>query len=293
MVSERTARLRKIAESFFSRYESTHCIVPFGSVFRGSRYYGLESLKDAPATTKEGSDIDVILVNFESNIKPRVIMEEISGTKILGFELPFEIFRKWFDPSARKAEYVRMIPLTTDLSHIRGKNAKLIKDVFLRANIQSTKLVLERWLYEHPNERITTPVELAKILMKQLVPLRIMFFEPQYYLRKGFLRQITSNIEDALEAAKFAKRLEPKGMLRKASARFKITANLKPKRHAFKPLRADFEFLKVIPKKKAELYLGITEKTPRVEKAVKWVTFPFRITQGGIAGIFRAKRHRL
>jgi predicted nucleotidyltransferase len=286
MVERRVEKLRKAAEKFYSKYLATHAIVPFGSAFRGGRFYSEDTAKHTVEATHASSDVDLMLVSFDPKAKLRVMKEKIEGVEISAFEIPYSMFVSWFSPEHRKAEYVRLIPLTTELGFIRGKNVDEIRKIFMKANIQSTKLALERWLYEHPSQKVVSPAELARIVMEKIVPIRIKLIEPHYYRRASFVRQITNNIEDALEAAGFARRIEPKGKTRKAHARFEIVADLKPKLHRFKKIRADWEFLfgkgwirEVRPKRKLEMWLGIDSRLGPHKKLAKWLFLPVVIAK--------------
>lgn len=286
MSVERTELLRRVAEKFYSKYLETHAIVPFGSTFRSGRAYSEDAKNHAPSSTLPKSDVDIMLVSFAPKAKQRIIKEPIEGIEVFAIELPYSMFISWFSPRYRKAEYVRLLPLTTDLGFVQGKNAEKIRKVLTEANIQSTKLALERFLYENPGAKIVTPMQLAKIIMKYLAPASLKVKEPQYYRRHHFVRQVANNIEDALEAGKLAKRIEAKGKLRKAGAKFEITADLKPKAHRFKGLRADWEFLfgkgwlkELRPKRRFELWLQMDYRLKPMKRAAIWLSLPARIVK--------------
>lgn len=295
MSKERTERLRKAAEKFYSKYLTTHTIVPFGSAFRAGRVYGKDVRKHATGSTLPKSDADVMLVSFDPKAKQRVIKEVIDGVRLSAVELPYSMFISWFSPKHRKAEYIRGLPLTTELGFIQGKNAEKIKKVFMEANIQSAKLALERFLYENPKAKVVTPAQLAEIVMRHLFPIHMKIKESQYYRRHHFVRQIANNIEDALEASGLAKRLEPKGPMRRANVKYEITAELKPKAHKFKALRADWDFMfgkgwirELRPKRRLELWLQMDYRFKPSKRIALWLSLPAKI----VKRVVRSKRAR-
>jgi hypothetical protein len=163
------------------------------------------------------------------------------GIELSYIEIPYEVFKTDF-PSPRKAKkWVRLLPLTTNIKQIQGKNAHIIRKHFMDANILSTKLALERYLYEHPNAEVVTPIELARLILRRMTTIYDRVVWPKMR-RKSLVRQIANNIELALDSSEFAKRLDaPLENAYNPNARFRIVkSKIKPCSHRLLPLTSSF-----------------------------------------------------
>ncbi|MEM4347831.1 MAG: methyltransferase domain-containing protein, partial [Candidatus Altiarchaeota archaeon] len=272
---ERTKRLREIAKYYYQSLLKTHTVVPIGSVFHGGRARDSLAIFEYPGSTKKESDIDIITISYEDAKTERVDITDATGVEITIIKFPFSEFYKIFSP---KVGYITELPLAINPIFIQGKNSDLVKKILEEANIQNTKIALERYLYEK-NSREVRPIDLTDIIMRKLMPLSFRIISPESYSRVNFIRQISNNVENALENGNLAKRIGNKPEKFTSLSKFIINENIKPKPHRFQQLKSDYNLFFGRGWFWDGRALKIIRIAFKLNKKFYWIKIPFKISK--------------
>ncbi|MEM2918020.1 MAG: GNAT family N-acetyltransferase [Candidatus Altiarchaeota archaeon] len=272
---ERTKRLREIAKYYYQSLLKTHTVVPIGSVFHGGRARDNLAIFEYPGSTKKESDIDIITISYEDAKTERVDITDATGVEITIIKFPFSEFYKIFSP---KVGYITELPLAINPIFIQGKNSDLVKKILEEANIQNTKIALERYLYEK-NSREVRPIDLTDIIMRKLMPLSFRIISPESYSRVNFIRQISNNVENALENGNLAKRVGNKPEKFTSLSKFIINENIKPKPHRFQQLKSDYNLFFGRGWFGDGRALKIIRIAFKLNKKFYWIKIPFEISK--------------